>query len=507
MAIRSWAIVFGVAAGCASGPRGAEQPLLRDVQKASYFAGEDGLHVEALDFADGQALVDVEGIASELTGKVLAYERVENGDRLEYRTKWHGRDLYALVKERDGRWVAYIPGAQHGYDLTYVEDKSAQVDGSRIQRAHQALQGSGELAKLQGFDRPANEKEQQDELNEAAQRSAQKCGKPLPIRVGWQTVSEPQLLQWSVSSYCGSILSGLERLCETETGKQYVKAHVQTVECTLDGDNALHADAGNLRWMINFEIVNADQQAYAALLGLKSGEQTLAQQIQDEQTTVCADPSHQHVVLIGPREAPHHGLAYGDGKTFSNVRSPELLGDGWFFDPRQRNEKNNDNFRGLDLRVFSHIEPDSCQLSCGAREVALQKVTGDAKAALLAGAKFEPSPMQREPYALARDKAGTYYYVDHGVTDATARDFKLYRGPRGKLKPLAMKDVVSDSEGEIFASTSGKLRLVLGKQAAQWIAGSTSALTLLPLNDNYGLIYNELGVYLGARLGVPCDDL
>ncbi|HEX5661492.1 MAG TPA: hypothetical protein VFX59_30090 [Polyangiales bacterium] len=504
--IRSmWVLALGLAS-CATAPHAPAKPL-RDVQKTSYFAGEDGLHVQAIDFADGAALVDVEGLASELTGKVLAYQRVENGDRLEYRTKWHGRDLYALVKERDGRWVAYIPGAQNGHDLTYVEDESAKVDATTIQRTHQAQEASGELRKLQSFDRPGTEKDALTELNESAKRTGDKCGKPLSFSVNWPSVSETQLLQWSVSGYCSSILSGLDRLCDTEAGKQFVSSSVTTIECTLDGDNTLRVDAGKLRWMINFELVNADQRAYAELLKLNSGERTLAQRILNEQTTVCADSAQKHVVLIGPREAPHHGLAYGDGQTFSYVRSPEALGDGWFFEPRQRNEKNNDNFRGLDLRVFSHVEPSSCELTCGAREVSLQPISGAAKDTLLTNAKYVESPMQREPYALARDKAGTYYYVDHGVTDATARDFKLYRGPRGKLKPLAMKDVVSDSEGEIFASTSGKLRLVLGKQSAQWIAGGTSALTLLPLGENYTLIYNELGVYLGAQLGVPCDDL
>jgi hypothetical protein len=505
MAIRSllWVCALGLAS-CATAPRAPEQPL-RDVQKASYFTGEDGLHVQALDLAGGAALVDVQGVASELTGKVLEYQRVENGDRLEYRTKWHGRDLYALVKERDGRWMAYIPGAPRGLELAYVEDKSSKVDATAIQRAHQSQQASGELGKLQGFDRLGTEKAEQDALSEGARRAGDKCGKPLSVSVNWPSVSETQMLQWSVSGYCSSILSGLERLCEADVGKQFVRANVTNVECTLDGDNSVRVDAGKLRWMINFELVNADQLAHAALLQLQQGGQSLEQAIQAEQTTVCADAAQKHVVLIGPREAPHRGLAYGDGKTFAYVRSPNALGDGWFFDPRQRNEQNNDNFRGLDLRVFSHIEPETCKLSCGAREVTLQKVSD--KAALLAGAKYEEGPMQREPYALARDKAGTYYYVDRGVTDATARDFKLYRGPRGKLKPLAMKDVVSDSEGEIFASTTGKLRLVLGKQSAQWIAGGTSALTLLPLSDNYALIYNELGVYLGARLGVPCDDL
>jgi hypothetical protein len=509
MAIRSrlgWAALW--LAGCATTPQAHDAPL-RDVQQARWFAGADGMHVEAVDFADGSALVQVVGLESELTGKVLAYQRTLNGERLEYRTKWHGRDLYALVKERDGRWVAYIPGAQNGYDLRYAEDK--QVDTRAIQRTHQAQDRSGELSALQRFDRAATEKSAQEELAARAARTAERCGKQLPVAVRWSSVSEAQLLEMSVSGYCESILSGLDHLCDDAAGKQFVAQHVSSVECTLDGGNTLALDAHKLLWAINFELVNADQAAYAALLALKPGAQTLEEQIFSERTSVCADPERKHVVLLGPREAPHHGMAYGDGTKFSYVRTPEALGDGWFFDPRQRNEQNNDNFRGLDLRLFSHLDADAkagtCKLTCGAREKSLTLITGPDKDKLLASASYVESPMQREPYALARDKAGTYYFVDHGITEASARDFRLYRGPRGKLKPLAMKDVVSDSEGEIFASTSGKLRLVIGKQSAQWISGGTSALLLLPLNENYGLIYNELGVYLTAQLGVPCDDL
>jgi hypothetical protein len=499
-------------AGCAGSQAKIEQPL-RVVQQARWFTGPDGMHVEVADFADGTSLVRVLGLESEITGKVFAYERVQNGDRLEYRTKLHGGDLYALVKERDGRWVAYVPGAQSGYPLAYLEDKSASVDAAALQRTHREQTASGELAALQRFDRAAEQKHAEAQLATAAARTAEVCGKPLPSTVVWSSVTDAQLLDMSVAGYCESVLSGLARLCEDEVGKRFVAQRVGAVECRLDGDDTLTLDAQRLRWSINFEISNADQKAYAALLALVPAGTgpTLEQQIFAERTAVCADPSGKHVVVLGPREAPHRGMAYGDGGQLSWVSTPEALGGGWFFDPRQRNEKNNDDFRGLDLRLFSHIEADpktgTCKLTCGARESSLQLLTGAAKSAVLEQASYGPSPMQREPYALARDKAGNYYFVDRGVTEQTARDFRLYKGPRGKLRPLEMKDVVSDSEGEIFASTSGKLRLVLGKQSAQWISGSTATLLLLPLHDNYGLIYNELGVYLSAKLGVPCDDL
>lgn len=71
-----------------------------------------------------------------------------------------------------------------------------------------------------------------------------------------------------------------------------------------------------------------------------------------------------------------------------------------------------------------------------------------------------------------------------------------------------MTDVASDSEGEIFATKTGSLRLILGKKESAWIQGKkTSPLTLIPVEQNYRMIYTELGVYSGAKLGTPCDDL
>lgn len=500
--------------GCgASQSHVAEAPeALREVQQARWLAGPDGMHVELLDFADDSALVRVLGVDSELTGKVLAYERGLNGERLEYRTKWHGDDQYTVAKERDGRWRAYVPGFRDGFDLTYDEAKSRAVDATVLQREHQAQKKSGQLDALQRFDRAAAQKHSEDELAAEVARTQQQCGKAPPVSIVWSSVSDQQLLDKSVSGYCASLLSALNHLCDTQAGKRFVSEKLESAQCKLDGDNSLKLEAGKLHWSINFDITNADQAAYATLLALtpEGSALTLRQQIEREQTAVCADANQTHVVLVGPREAPHRGLAYGDGKQFWWVRAPESMSAGWFFDPRQRNDKHNGDFRGLDLRLFSYVEPDpktrSCKLTCGTRETALKLLEGESKTAVLDAARYQPSPHQREPYALARDKAGVYYFVDRGVSEAGARDFRLYRGPRGKLKPLLMKDVVADSEGEIFASSSGKLRLVLGKQTAQWIAGGTANLLVLPLSENYGLIYNELGVYLREKLGVPCDD-
>jgi hypothetical protein len=309
------------------------------------------------------------------------------------------------------------------------------------------------------------------------------------------------------------LLSGLSNVCRFESGRAFVKARVKQAVCRLDGASELTLEGAALRWAISFDTYNLQDRAREALWAMKleGGAGTLGARLLTDQTAVCADKDKKHAVLVGPTETPFGGLAYGDGQKFYRVPVPAGLGDGWFFDPRQRNEKHNDNFRGYDLRVYSHVEPDlehgTCKLSCGTRETDLTLLKGEEKAALLARAAFEPSPHGREPYALARDKQANYYYVDRGATQETAKDFRLYRGRRGGLRQLSMRDVATDSEGEVFESAGGKLRLFLGRAEAEWVEqGKTKTLLRLPLAENYGLVYNELGVYMAQRLGVPCDD-
>lgn len=230
------------------------------------------------------------------------------------------------------------------------------------------------------------------------------------------------------------------------------------------------------------------------------------------QMTLCTD-GKSHYVAIAPHEKQVRSLYYGDGKRMAQVRMPgPALAGGWFLDPRFYNKTLNDNFRGVDLRVYSAVEYDadkkSCEARCGERTVALQVVPQDKAQALLQAATFLPSPVRNEPYALARDDRGTYYFVDHGSTPQTEKKFRLFVGPRGNMKQQQMTNVVSDSEGDIFATKTGSLRLILGRAESSWIEGEKPRrLTLLPLEKNLTVVYNDLGVYSGEKLGTPCDDL
>jgi hypothetical protein len=241
-----------------------------------------------------------------------------------------------------------------------------------------------------------------------------------------------------------------------------------------------------------------------------------------EKTAVCTD-GKSHYVVVAPHEKQSTQLYYGDGKRFFHVPLPPWVLPGEdFFEPRFIAPNKNPSFRGLDMRLFSSVDYDAtkktCSVSCGERKTDLQIVEADAAKRMLMAATYEPSPHKRTPHALARDNTGRYFYVDQGNTPETQKSFRLFVGPKGSLKLQKMTNVVADTEGEIFTTKSGSLRYVSDRRAAPiWIEkGKKTSLTVIPIEtsddngeptNNYQLIYNELGVYLGQKLGTPCDDL
>jgi len=252
--------------------------------------------------------------------------------------------------------------------------------------------------------------------------------------------------------------------------------------------------------------------------------QNLGERMLLEKTGVCTD-GKSHYVVVAPSEKQSTQLYYGDGKTFHRVPLPPwvLTGDS-FFEPRFFAKTKNSSFRGLDMRMFASVEYDAkkatCSASCGERKTDLQILGEDAKKTLLLGkATFEPPLHTRAAHHLARDEGGRYFYVDKGNTPETEKNFRLFVGAKGAMKLQKMTNAVADTEGEIFTTKSGSLRYVTDrKNSPTWIQGGKKlTLTVVPIEgtdektgepiNNYGLIYNDLGVYLGQKLGNPCDDL
>lgn len=224
-----------------------------------------------------------------------------------------------------------------------------------------------------------------------------------------------------------------------------------------------------------------------------------------------------HLVAVAVRDGRSR-LWYGDEKVLYAVpvdaaENTGPMPDGsWrrlFLDPRfpsrRRIREAADVRRSMTAIVFDG--KSGYELRCGERSAALTPIAPERARTLLGAARRE-RPSRPRPYALARDDRGRYFLVDRGDTPETERRFRVFAGQKGALRPLRMRDVASDSEGDVFSTAGGELRLVLGRGEATWIEpGVRRTLTLVPVDENLPMIFGELGAYAGEPLRTPCDAL
>lgn len=165
----------------------------------------------------------------------------------------------------------------------------------------------------------------------------------------------------------------------------------------------------------------------------------------------------------------------------------------------------------------AHIQQNDkgvVHLTCNTQDddsVPLERLSSDETNAIIAKATFRTSPVVRTPATLARDDAGTYYYVDRLQKEFGGQGYRVYVGKRGALKSVPLVDVAIDTAGMVFATRTGSLRLTIEADpqgppsAATWVKGAKSV-KLVPLNlyGSWYLIHRELGVY--GAMGALCDD-
>jgi hypothetical protein len=213
-------------------------------------------------------------------------------------------------------------------------------------------------------------------------------------------------------------------------------------------------------------------------------------------------------VWVVPFSRMQGPLLSGDAK---RVHLARLVGGGQdgdtaydhvFWDPRFP--------RGAE-RLFS-FRDGKATLSCGAKEIPLRAVPAKDAKKLAKASTLQP-PWRRIPHALARDDEGTYYLLDGARgPDGDALEGQgrtLWVGPKGRMAPVAVDDVLRDGGGLLAISAGGKLKVSRGedgKTKAEWIspAGPRPLVWLEP-SDHGPLLYRELSPYAGQPLGTPCD--
>lgn len=221
-----------------------------------------------------------------------------------------------------------------------------------------------------------------------------------------------------------------------------------------------------------------------------------------DQLAVYTDGEGGYFIMV-PGESDT--LFYGDGKTMYKQRVGSAGKNGTKWSMRMWSPRVN----GVaDLQV----DGAAGTMSCADDEFEITQVDDTEAKKIIAKATFRKHFWKRQAHSLSRDDRGTYYFVDRMQDDLGGKGFRLFAGAKGALKELALTNIVSDSEGEIFASKRGELRFIQDNPVddteikASWIKGEKKIeLTTVPLDMNVALIYGELGVYEGS-LGTPCDE-
>jgi hypothetical protein len=211
----------------------------------------------------------------------------------------------------------------------------------------------------------------------------------------------------------------------------------------------------------------------------------------------------KHYIALIPFDFNGPLFFYGDGQTFwaqrpyGGGRDGDSSFDRSFWEPRAQNRKES----------MFQFHDKKYSLFCSTRETPFTPLSEAENTAMLGSAKFLRPRWKHQSYWLAKDDKSRYYFVDRMREPEGNKAFRLFVGPKGSLKLLKMTNVVSDTHGDRFSTKSGELRLI-GSNEGLWIVGkSKTNLQLVPIEDNHVLVYKDLGVYAGEKLGTPCDDL
>lgn len=487
---------------------------------AKVYRGPDGIRVALVGLQDGSFLVRVTGTSHRLDGKVIRCKlTVESAALHLFSTPYDGHDLRLLKRVTGGgqgvRYLVNLPGDRFVQDLPveYDEAASAALKPEELVAAHEAQVADGTLGALIRFDVQGRIRLEEEGIGRDVELTNRACGSRLTLQVDWDALGEKTQKSLAVRSPCDEILSALRQFCAEEPVREVVQKHLKEVRCRVEADDrvTLRLEGRTLHYATGRRAMNRHltvRRVLAEQVRWPGGE-NLAQRIFRAQTQFCTD-GKGNFVGWRPSRAPEVWTGYARRLFFGTAQKltevPENnAGEAFFYDPRYYSRGSGWGSMGHRSVLRWDQAKRQCMLHCGTRRVELQVMAPAEVQKTLAGAAIAPPFARREPHGLARDRAGTYYYVDKAGGEG-AKDFRLYRGPLGRMTLQRMVNIVSDSEGEVYSTKTGALRLVLEREHSYWEErGKKVTLVNVPIAKNLLLIFNDLGVYMGKPFGTPCD--
>ncbi len=428
------------------------------------------------------------GTDSEYDGAVVITERKRNNNHQFFIARIGGEPAWLLqyFPQTDSWEFAGLKrNARRGEKVATTEES---VDGGALLALRKQQRGS-HLASIETLDRASSQAWQEREFQEIVDTLPGACQKA-KVRIDWNTVPDEAFSQYSVVRECVPPVLSLRDFCNGNPLFQDRVGQEIRIACVIDGDPT----SSDAQWKVadgaNGEILYTAGKGRDHWAGLINAWR---QRLDASVTVYKAGDLHVLMNLELGRSTVHYGR---DG-VFAPGASIETSHPSEFILPSG----------GVRNRV--ERRDDSWFLVCGRKRTLLEPLPSAERDSIVGSWKVEKEPRwKRESYFLARDTRGNYYYVDRFREDFGGKRYRVFVGRRGQAKLTKLKGLVEDSEGTVFSTESGDLRLVVdsGTKKAVWIKGRKElALTPVSVTKNRQLIFDELGVYYGDELGFACE--
>lgn len=197
-----------------------------------------GIKAQVLPTTDGQqALLQVKGVNHAVDGVVFLAEAQDRGQGgVAYRIHYDGEPRGLLMKTQNWRgegWRLYLPRGAGEFDLAIDNDKDVvdAFDLEDMQTQYQTQLDEGVQETLASFDRPRRQQEHTNTLSRKDTEAGEQCGRSLETVVDWKSINDEQLMQLSVSSFCGVVVDEMATLCRNDDSFKPVLKDIGKVEC------------------------------------------------------------------------------------------------------------------------------------------------------------------------------------------------------------------------------------------------------------------------------------
>lgn len=438
-------------------------------------------------------LLRITGSASEYDGLVLLTRRREQGSWVSFVTQMHGapygmlmyRKVAAATKEQPKwRLLGYDSGSDHGTVNIHHE----AFDAEEVVRLRLEQRDSN-IRELETQTRKEVEAAQDARHKLKAEQVSKECGIDIRSSIDWSSVEEEWPEKVSIASKCWPPLQVLGQFCRDYGRGSEQSTRQLNLQCRFESDPSVRVSETDLRGSNDDLVyVPGDSGSFSPPMMSKALEVLgLSDQVL----------RYGKAFVVVKRDSEGTKVFHGNGKSFSPAAEVSSTRATRFVLPRGAR------------RGELHLASGTWKLRCGATTTVLENLGKSEQEAMLDTATFATEPRwKRTPYFLARDTKGSYYYVDRYKKSLGGGRYRVFIGRQGQIKLSKLKRLVEDSEGTLFSTARGDLRLVVssGNKSAVWIRGKkVTPLTTIKLHDNYKLIYDDLGVYYGEELDFVCQ--